>query len=140
LRVVRSVEECDPEREVGVALGGGSDPPVGCERGHTIIWDGERWVCGRPEAGVPLDSITSGHIVDGTITTADIGDGQVTTPDLADGAVTGAKIADGTVTNVDLANNSVNGAKIVDGSVTNADLANKLGQRREDRRRVRRDR
>jgi len=71
--------------------------------------------------------VTSSHIVDGTIATADLANNSVTTDKIADGAVTSAKfgnnsvsttnINDANVTTVKLADDAVTAAKIADGNV-----------------------
>lgn len=48
------------------------------------------------------NSIVSGDITDGTITTNDILDGTITTSDISDGTITTTDISDGTITNTDI--------------------------------------
>ena len=77
--------------------------------------------------------VTSSHIVDGTIATADLANSSVTTDKIADGAVTSAKfnnnavstakIADASVTTAKLADDAVTAAKIADGNVGATQLA-----------------
>ena len=78
--------------------------------------------------------VTSSHIVDGTIATADLANSSVTTDKIADGAVTSAKfgnnavstakITDANITTAKLADDAVTAAKIADGNVGATQLAN----------------
>ena len=93
-------------------------------------------------ATIGANSVSSSHIIDGTIVTADlaanaiatanVNDNAITEPKiaanavieskLATSAVTTAKILDDTILLIDLASDSVNSAKIVDASIVAADL------------------
>jgi hypothetical protein len=59
---------------------------------------------------------------DNTIDSGDIINGQVTTPDVADDAVTAAKIRNGHVGNADLASTAVTGGKVEDGTLGGSDV------------------
>jgi hypothetical protein len=63
-------------------------------------------------------------IGDGTVTSAKILDGTISSSDLGPNSVNSGHIIDGQVANADLANNAVNSAKVLDGSLVGADLAN----------------
>jgi len=63
---------------------------------------------GSVTLSIPTGGVTSAHILDGTVATAD----------LAANAVTSAKIVDGTVALADLADNAVNSAKLASDSLS----------------------
>ena len=68
--------------------------------------------------------VTSSHIVDGTIATADLANNSVTTDKIADGNVTTAKVADDAITTAKIADGSVTGAKFGSNTVTSSAIAN----------------
>ena len=68
--------------------------------------------------------VTSSHIVDGTIATADLANNSVTTDKIADGAVTTAKVANNAITTAKIADGSVTGAKFGSNTVTSSAIAN----------------
>ena len=68
--------------------------------------------------------VTSSHIVDGTIATADLANNSVTTDKIADGAVTTAKVANNAITTGKIADGSITGAKFGSNTVTSNAIAN----------------
>ena len=92
---------------------------------------------------VKQGGITTEHIADGTITSADIGPGEIHHENIApaaidsiliaDGSISGAdlrpqsitatQIAEGTITGSNIAANTITGANITDSSITSADIA-----------------
>lgn len=85
------------------------------------------------------NSVTAGHIADGTLTEAlfdtdtqnklntagsgNVADGTITTLKLHDDAVTTIKLADDSVANAKLQDGAVTSAKIQDGTIVNADIS-----------------
>ena len=67
--------------------------------------------------------VTSSHIVDGTIVTADLANNSVTTDKIADGAVTSAKFGNNSVSTANLNDANVTTAKLADDAVTAAKIA-----------------
>jgi hypothetical protein len=57
-----------------------------------------------------------------TVDSGDIVDGTISTPDLKTGALSGSKILDNSVTSADVANGSLTGVDIADGSLGAADV------------------
>jgi hypothetical protein len=68
------------------------------------------------------DSITSGMIVNSTITGADIAANTITAADIATGAVASSEILDNSITAADIAASAVGSSEIADGSITAADM------------------
>jgi uncharacterized protein YjbI with pentapeptide repeats len=79
-----------------------------------------------PNPTIAADAVSSGNIVDGSVTSADIRDTTVNTADLKDDAVTSAKILDGAVTSADIRDTTVNTADVKDAAVT-APKLNQMG-------------
>ncbi|MBM3330571.1 hypothetical protein FJY68_01810 [candidate division WOR-3 bacterium] len=71
-----------------------------------------------PNPTVAADAVSSGNIVNGSVTAADIRDTTVNTADLKDGAITSAKIQDGAVTSAGIRDTTVNTAELKDAAVT----------------------
>jgi hypothetical protein len=71
----------------------------------------------------PTAKITSGMIVDGSVTTAKLADDSVTASKIPNGSITSAKIADGTITTTDLSDSAITTGKIADASVITAKIA-----------------
>ena len=81
---------------------------------------------------LPLGTVTSTMILDGTIATADIADSAITSAkiadgtivagDIADGAITTAKILDGTIATGDIADSAITSAKIANDTIVDADI------------------
>jgi len=67
---------------------------------------------------------TTAPVADNSVTSVKILDGSITSADLGANSVSSIHIVDGQVMNVDLANNAVDSAKVLDGSLTGLDLAN----------------
>jgi uncharacterized protein (TIGR02145 family) len=96
--------------------------------------DGAKWIRMVSGAFVLTDGmITSAHIADGTIATADLADNAVTTAKILDGTIVNAdisssaaidstKIKEKTIGRTRLADNAVTSEKIVDGSIRGTDL------------------
>src|SRR3989344_5510105 len=72
---------------------------------------------------LPADSVLTGDIFDGTISTIDLADGSITTVKLADGATTSAKLGDNSVTAAKLQDAAVTVSKIGDGAITTVKLS-----------------
>jgi uncharacterized protein YjbI with pentapeptide repeats len=79
-----------------------------------------------PNPTIAADAVSSGNIVDGSITSADIRDTTVNTADLKDDAVTSVKILDGAIASVDIRDTTVNTADVKDAAVT-APKLNQMG-------------
>jgi hypothetical protein len=75
-----------------------------------------------PNPTINANAVTSGKIVDGTITGADVANDSLTAADIATNAVGTAELADLAVTIGRLAPNAVNSSKIADGSITGSDV------------------
>jgi len=71
-----------------------------------------------PNPTMAADAVSSGNIVDGSVTSADIRDTTVTATKLKDDAVTSAKILDGAVTSADVRDTTVNTTDLKDAAVT----------------------
>ncbi|KKU26732.1 MAG: Carbohydrate binding family 6 [Candidatus Magasanikbacteria bacterium GW2011_GWA2_46_17] len=72
---------------------------------------------------LPADSVLTGDIFDGTISTIDLADGSITTVKLADGAVASAKLGDSSVATAKLQDAAVTVSKIADGAITTVKLS-----------------
>jgi hypothetical protein len=71
-----------------------------------------------PNPTIAADAVSSGNIVDGSITSADIRDTTVNTADVKDDAITSVKILDGAVTSADIRDTTVNTGDLKDAAVT----------------------
>ena len=69
------------------------------------------------------DAVTGAKVLDGTLTSADLGNASVDTGELVDGGVGTVDIADDAVTTAKLLDGAVTGAKVLDGTLTTADIA-----------------
>lgn len=72
---------------------------------------------------IPVGSITSAMIANGTIVAADIATGTITSNEIANGTIQGSDIANGTITDVQIAANSIYSTHIVDGTLLTADMS-----------------
>ena len=81
------------------------------------------------------NSVSGSHVVNGSLTSADLAAGTIGSVHLAPNSVSAAQVIDGTLTSVDLAPgiigsaqlapNSVSGNNVVDGSLSQADFADR---------------
>jgi hypothetical protein len=104
-----------------------------CFRHHTAAVAYVALVLGLGGTAYAAITVTGENIVDGSITSADIGTSEVKTTNLAfDGvttdklgtnAVTGTKVADESLTGNDVKNGSLTGLDVADGLLSGADLA-----------------
>ncbi len=78
-----------------------------------------------PLLSVPyaLDAKTSESVINNSITSAKIVDGAISSSDLGNNSITSAKISDGTIATADLASSSVTTDKINAGAVTSSKLS-----------------
>src|SRR3990167_3307755 len=67
---------------------------------------------------LPADSVLTGDILDGTISTIDLADGIITTVKIADNSVSGAKLQDSSIDANKILNGAVTVGKIGDGAIT----------------------
>jgi hypothetical protein len=74
-------------------------------------------------ADLGANSVTSGKIADGQVTSADVLHDNLTAADLASGSVAGPEVKDGSVANADVAPNSLTSGRILDGTITGGDVA-----------------
>ncbi len=126
----------------GINVGPGgilSDGPIGFDNGTlssgngTVAVKGDLNVSevvygnGSGLTGIGAGSLNSGsinttHILDGTISAADIAADSINTSHILDGNVTSAKIADNTITAADIAPDSINGTELADTLTLDANL------------------
>ena len=117
----------------------------GATSGQVLKWNGTAWAPAADEPGsggsnptgpaggdlsgtypdpvIATGKVTSAKILDGGITSEDLGPSSVTTAKIADKSVTSSKIADRTITTLNMASGSVTSAEIVDRTIVTADLA-----------------
>jgi len=82
------------------------------------VYNGSVWT---PLNGI--NTIGTGDIIDGSISSLDLAADSVTTTAIADGAVTGAKLLDGTVALADIAADAVDSSKILNNTISNIDIS-----------------
>ncbi|MFC1617615.1 hypothetical protein ACFL2K_05295, partial [Candidatus Margulisiibacteriota bacterium] len=70
------------------------------------------------------NAVTSGKVLDGTISTNDLANSLITNAKLAADAVTSGKITNGTISTDDLANSLITNAKLAASAVTSAKISN----------------
>jgi hypothetical protein len=104
-----------------------------CFRHHTLAAAYVALVLALGGTAYAAITVTGENIVDGSITSADIGTSEVKTTNLAPAgvttdklglnAVTGSKVVDESLTGNDVQNSSLSGADVADGWLTGRDLA-----------------
>jgi hypothetical protein len=104
-----------------------------CFRHHTVAAAYVALVLALGGTAYAAITVTGENIVDGSITSADIGTSEVKTTNLAPdgvstdklgtGAVTGSKVDDESLTGNDVKNGSLTGLDVADGLLSGADLA-----------------
>jgi hypothetical protein len=74
--------------------------------------------------GLTLNSITSNHIIDGSIITIDISSNAITTAKIADNTLTANKLQGNSVTTSKIASNSIIGAQLQGNIIITSKIAN----------------
>lgn len=74
--------------------------------------------------GLTLNSITSNHIIDGSIITIDISSNAITTAKIADNTLTANKLQGNSVTTSKIASNSIIGAQLQRNIIITSKIAN----------------